>query len=85
MSFLLWYNIHSCNVYCFLDLGFTFSYVTHYVVIFFGFDPKVILDYFSISNPLSYLVISKKVYRGMWYLFVASRPWWLYLILLWWI
>ena len=38
--------------------------MTLFVVVYFGFDPEVILDPFSISTPVSDFVVAKRVYRG---------------------
>lgn len=54
----------SLDVYCLLDPGYTLSYVTPFVSVCIGSDPKVNLDHFSISTMVGNSVITKRVYIG---------------------
>lgn len=52
------------DMYCFLDLGSTLSYVTLFVDVYFGFNYEVILDPSSISTSIGDSLVAKRVYKG---------------------
>ncbi|KAF3659585.1 ABC transporter B family member 12 [Capsicum annuum] len=54
----------SCNVYVLLDPGSTLSYVTPFVAVSSGFEPKIILEPVSVSTPISDSVMAKRMYQN---------------------
>lgn len=57
-------QIFSHDVYCFLDLDSTLSYVTPYVAVHFDFCPESIFDPFFVSTIVGEPIAARKVYRG---------------------
>lgn len=45
-------------------MGFTLSYATLYMVVHFGFGPTSISEHFTMSTPVGYSMVSRRVYRG---------------------
>ncbi|KAF3627278.1 hypothetical protein FXO38_28845 [Capsicum annuum] len=57
-------QIFSRDVYVLLDPGSTLSYVTFYVAVGFGFEPKVIVEPFTVSTLVGDSVVARRVYRN---------------------
>lgn len=72
-------KLFSHDVYYLLDLGSTLSYVTSFVVVHFSFSTESISNSFSISTPVGDSLISIRAYKGVWYLLVVKKLWWIYL------
>lgn len=58
-------KLFSPDIYCLLDSGFTLFFVTPYVAIYFVFDPKCILDPFSMSTPVGDSIMAIRFYRSL--------------------
>lgn len=57
-------KVLSIDVYALLDHGATFSFVTLYVAVKFGFKPKKLLKSFSVSTPIRDSILAEQIYRN---------------------
>ena len=68
-------RIFSCDVYVLLNPGSTLSYVISYVAVGFGFEPKVIVEPFSVSTPVGDSVVAKRYIGIVSCLFIVGKLW----------
>ncbi|XP_070056977.1 uncharacterized protein [Nicotiana tomentosiformis] len=57
-------SVQTHDVYALIDPGSTLSYVTPFVAMEFGIEPKQLPKPFSVSTPIGESIISAWVYRG---------------------
>ncbi|KAF3663690.1 hypothetical protein FXO38_10525 [Capsicum annuum] len=57
-------QIFYCNMYAFLDSGYTLSYMTPYVAVTFAFKLEIIPEPFSISTLVGDSIMARRVYRN---------------------
>lgn len=56
-------KLFSHDMYCLLNPRSALSYLTPFIVIYFGFGPACILHPFFVSIPVGDSVVTKRVYR----------------------
>lgn len=71
------YKVFSIDVYALLDPRATFSFVTCFMEMKFEILPEVLVEPFSISTPISVLVVEKRVYRSCLTSFPIELIWWI--------
>ena len=57
-------HIFSHDVHVLLDPGSTLDYVIPFVAVSFGFEPKNILEPFSIFTPFGDSIVARRVYKN---------------------
>ncbi|XP_070046641.1 uncharacterized protein [Nicotiana tomentosiformis] len=65
-------TVQSHDVYALIDPGSTLSYVTLYVAMEFGIEPKHLPEPFAVSTPVGESIVAAQVYRGC---VVTVRGW----------
>ena len=57
-------QVFNFDVYALLDPGANLSFVSPYVAMKFTIDPKILLEPYSIYNPMGESIVASRVYRG---------------------
>ncbi|XP_070005264.1 uncharacterized protein [Nicotiana sylvestris] len=57
-------TVQSHDVYALIDPGSTLSYVTPFVVMEFGKEPKQLHEPFSVSTPVGESILATRIYRS---------------------
>ena len=57
-------QVFNFDVYALLDLGANLYFVSPYVAMKFSIDLEILLEPYSVYNPVSESIIASRVYRG---------------------